>query len=239
MRKNSNSDLQSRLKTRKVLGVGEVDDGECRDVYRSKISQILGHSDHLYMRMSSSLFYWHICNVAFFCLTGLFSILFPQKSVRFELGICGNNSKVVGGDLPSESLAIIRLYGSGVLVFGLVLLRIFPYSDRNNVRYLLFMSGLLFALHSLVSIVSRAPGGCLWLTLVRCVGVLGNAAFYELIGPPVFKKWGVQFWQWCHGGEPDEFDFNLNKPPEATELASNNVNTAFEANHEEQKSKDQ
>lgn len=34
-RKNSNSDLHSRLKTRKVLGVGEIRDD--RDIYRSKV----------------------------------------------------------------------------------------------------------------------------------------------------------------------------------------------------------
>ncbi|RXM97504.1 Tumor protein p53-inducible protein 11 [Acipenser ruthenus] len=41
MKKHSQSDLVSRLKTRKILGVGgEDDDGE---VHRSKISQVLGN----------------------------------------------------------------------------------------------------------------------------------------------------------------------------------------------------
>uniref|UniRef100_A0A8C7DZ25 Tumor protein p53-inducible protein 11 n=1 Tax=Naja naja TaxID=35670 RepID=A0A8C7DZ25_NAJNA len=41
MKKHSQTDLVSRLKTRKILGVGgEDDDGE---VHRSKISQVLGN----------------------------------------------------------------------------------------------------------------------------------------------------------------------------------------------------
>ncbi|CAL1548084.1 unnamed protein product, partial [Lymnaea stagnalis] len=54
-RKHSSGDLHSRLKTRKLLGVGETDDG---DIHRSKLSQILGHSDQLYIRLPYGLRIW-------------------------------------------------------------------------------------------------------------------------------------------------------------------------------------
>ncbi|KAL7645840.1 UNVERIFIED_CONTAM: hypothetical protein RMT77_002737 [Armadillidium vulgare] len=52
-KKHSSSDLLSRLKTRKILGVGETDNG---DIHRSKISQVLGHNEHLYVKLPRG--YW-------------------------------------------------------------------------------------------------------------------------------------------------------------------------------------
>lgn len=61
-RKSSCSDLQSRLKVRKMLGVG--------DTAGSKISQILGHSDHLIFQLPPKLTIWLLLSaVLFSCFT--------------------------------------------------------------------------------------------------------------------------------------------------------------------------
>lgn len=64
-RKGSCGDLQSRLKVRKVLGVGDATGSTCG----SKISQILGESDNLIFNLSPRLATW------LFFKTALFSFL--------------------------------------------------------------------------------------------------------------------------------------------------------------------
>ncbi|KAI8783403.1 tumor protein p53-inducible protein 11 isoform X2, partial [Biomphalaria glabrata] len=68
LRKHSSGDLHSRLKTRKLLGVGETDDG---DIHRSKLSQILGHSDQLYIRLPYGLRIWQLLIAIMFTFYGL------------------------------------------------------------------------------------------------------------------------------------------------------------------------
>ncbi|XP_068202480.1 tumor protein p53-inducible protein 11-like isoform X2 [Palaemon carinicauda] len=55
--KHSSGDLHSRLKTRKILGVGETDNG---DIHRSKISQVLGHNEHLYVKLPRGFWSAHV-----------------------------------------------------------------------------------------------------------------------------------------------------------------------------------
>jgi len=62
-RKSSCSDLQSRLKVRKVLGVGgETSGSTCS----SKISQILGQSDHYVFQLPPKLATWLIIITIYF-----------------------------------------------------------------------------------------------------------------------------------------------------------------------------
>ncbi|CAF1303151.1 unnamed protein product [Didymodactylos carnosus] len=75
-RKNSCGDLQSRLKVRKVLGVGKCgDDG---DIYSSKISQILGHSDHLVYYTPNGLILWLMIMAIVFGSLCVSAAFFPQ-----------------------------------------------------------------------------------------------------------------------------------------------------------------
>jgi len=70
-RKSSCGDLQSRLKVRKVLGVGDTSGSICT----SKIGQILGHSDHLIFQLPPKLATWLLFSTTLFtCFTlmGLF-----------------------------------------------------------------------------------------------------------------------------------------------------------------------
>ena len=65
-RKSSCGDLQSRLKVRKVLGVGDASGSTAS----SKISQILGQSDHLIFQLPPNLATWLIVTTALFsCFT--------------------------------------------------------------------------------------------------------------------------------------------------------------------------
>ncbi|XP_063802158.1 tumor protein p53-inducible protein 11 [Pseudophryne corroboree] len=64
MKKHSQSDLVSRLKTRKILGVGgEDDDGE---VHRSKISQVLGNEIKFAVREPLGLRVWQFLSAVIF-----------------------------------------------------------------------------------------------------------------------------------------------------------------------------
>ncbi|PNJ68526.1 TP53I11 isoform 11 [Pongo abelii] len=64
MKKHSQTDLVSRLKTRKILGVGgEDDDGE---VHRSKISQVLGNEIKFTIREPLGLRVWQFLSAVLF-----------------------------------------------------------------------------------------------------------------------------------------------------------------------------
>ncbi|NWX45196.1 P5I11 protein, partial [Steatornis caripensis] len=64
MKKHSQTDLVSRLKTRKILGVGgEDDDGE---VHRSKISQVLGNEIKFAVREPLGLRVWQLFSAVMF-----------------------------------------------------------------------------------------------------------------------------------------------------------------------------
>ncbi|CAF1385336.1 unnamed protein product [Didymodactylos carnosus] len=69
-------DLQSRLKVRKVLGVGEC--GDNGSIYSSKISQILGHSDHLMYYMPNGLILWLTIMTIVFGLLCISAAFFPR-----------------------------------------------------------------------------------------------------------------------------------------------------------------
>uniref|UniRef100_T1JM64 Tumor protein p53-inducible protein 11 n=1 Tax=Strigamia maritima TaxID=126957 RepID=T1JM64_STRMM len=70
--KHSSGDLHSRLKTRKILGVGEIDNG---DIHRSKISQLLGHNEHLYVKFPRGFWMWHLFSAVIFTVQGLGSLM--------------------------------------------------------------------------------------------------------------------------------------------------------------------
>ncbi|KRY93513.1 Tumor protein p53-inducible protein 11 [Trichinella pseudospiralis] len=95
-RKESLRDLQSRLKTRKVLGVGEIrNEG---DVYRSKISQVLGYWIPAQSQLPRGLQFCH-----YFTLFYLFSsgILLIKHAI---LGYCKSNTEFC---CQNENVAII------------------------------------------------------------------------------------------------------------------------------------
>ncbi|CAG0918628.1 unnamed protein product [Notodromas monacha] len=81
-RKHSSGDLHSRLKTRKLLGVGETDDGE---IHRSKISQLLGHNEHLFLKFPRGFWPATQAQVAAIFVQGLLFVFIPQKAAEYGL----------------------------------------------------------------------------------------------------------------------------------------------------------
>ncbi|CAF1917216.1 unnamed protein product [Rotaria magnacalcarata] len=73
-RKSSCGDLQSRLKVRKVLGVGDA----TGSTSGSKISQILGQSDNLIFNLSPKLATWLFFVATFFSCFSVMGILWPS-----------------------------------------------------------------------------------------------------------------------------------------------------------------
>ncbi|PIO26037.1 hypothetical protein AB205_0215720 [Aquarana catesbeiana] len=83
MKKHSQTDLVSRLKTRKILGVGgEDDDGE---VHRSKISQVLGNEIKFAVREPIGLRVWQFLSALMFTgVAVMVSVLIKQSMMRLE-----------------------------------------------------------------------------------------------------------------------------------------------------------
>ena len=98
-RKSSCGDLQSRLKVRKVLGVGDTAGSICS----SKISQILGQSDHLLFQLPSQLAAWLVLStMSFSCL----SAMVTEETCR-----CVNEKKI-------EVISFLNRVSSGQRVYA-------------------------------------------------------------------------------------------------------------------------
>lgn len=137
--KHSSGDLHSRLKTRKLLGVGETDDG---DVHRSKLSQILGHSDQLYIRLPSGLRLWQIVLAVVFSVLSLWALLFP-----------GHFFKAVY-DMDGSSYTFpIRLYACALICISVIYWSTVQAADRDVIRMVLLSSVIFFTLQSCVMVL--------------------------------------------------------------------------------------
>ncbi|XP_016138712.1 tumor protein p53-inducible protein 11a isoform X1 [Sinocyclocheilus grahami] len=106
MKKHSQTDLVSRLKSRKVLGVGgEDDDGE---VHRSKISQMLGNEMKFAVREPIGLRLWLLISAVLFTSTSLMALAFPSQLYELIFEI-------------TTTRMSIRLYGGALLCISLIL----------------------------------------------------------------------------------------------------------------------
>ncbi|XP_078334995.1 tumor protein p53-inducible protein 11-like isoform X3 [Crassostrea virginica] len=133
-KKHSSGDLHSRLKTRKLLGVGETDDG---DVHRSKLSQILGHSDQLYIRLPPGLRIWQIVMAIIMSTMALWAFIFPQHLF----------TTMYGGEF--ENTLPIRLYGVSLVCLSLMYWYTVNTVDKDMIRLLLLCSITFFTLHTI------------------------------------------------------------------------------------------
>lgn len=123
--KHSSGDLHSRLKTRKILGVGETDNG---DIHRSKISQLLGHNEHLYVKFPRGYWIWHMTMAIIFTTIGITTFLFPDRWNNFPLQEITDDSQL---------RAVTRYFGSTVLAMALLLWSFWGTMDKHVVRTLL------------------------------------------------------------------------------------------------------
>uniref|UniRef100_A0A8D2E0K9 Tumor protein p53-inducible protein 11 n=1 Tax=Theropithecus gelada TaxID=9565 RepID=A0A8D2E0K9_THEGE len=102
MKKHSQTDLVSRLKTRKILGVGgEDDDGE---VHRSKISQVLGNEIKFTVREPLGLRVWQFVSAVLFSGIAIMALAFPDQLY---------DAVFDGAQVTSKTP--IRLYGGALL----------------------------------------------------------------------------------------------------------------------------
>lgn len=166
--KHSSGDLHSRLKTRKLLGVGETDDG---DVHRSKLSQILGHSDQLYIRLPPGLRIWQVAMAIIMTVMALWAFLFPRHlfTTMYE------------GEY--ENTLPIRLYGVALVCLSLMYWYTVNTVDKDMIRLLLLCSILFFTLHTIVSalclpFVSTLCALPLLFLCVRLVCICVSVYFY-------------------------------------------------------------
>lgn len=137
-KKHSSGDLHSRLKSRKLLGVGETDDG---DVHRSKLSQILGHSDQLYVRLPNGLRIWQFVLALLFTVIAAWALIFPQH--LYETAIHAVEHQCI--TLP------IRFYGAALLSLAWVFWSTLHAIDRDVIKTSLLTSIIYFTAHILVT----------------------------------------------------------------------------------------
>ncbi|XP_041472139.1 tumor protein p53-inducible protein 11-like isoform X1 [Lytechinus variegatus] len=135
--KQSSGDLQSRLKTRKLLGVGECEDGS---VPLSKISQILGSDDHYIINMPAGLRLWQVTTAVVFTSVSLLSIFFPVTifNMLFSSG-CGNDAV-----LP------LRLFGAALICLALLFWSSVKSVSRYIIRWTLLAEVLYLSLQVMV-----------------------------------------------------------------------------------------
>ncbi|XP_062868479.1 tumor protein p53-inducible protein 11a [Trichomycterus rosablanca] len=160
MKKHSQTDLVSRLKTRKILGVGgEDDDGE---VHRSKISQMLGNEIKFAVREPIGLRLWIFISALLFTAMSLVSLAFPSQlyEMIFEL---------------STSRISIRLFGGALLSISLILWNGLYTAEKIIIQWTLLTEACYFGVQFLVTTVSLVEMGIL--TTGAALFLLSDALF--------------------------------------------------------------
>ncbi|XP_052270405.1 uncharacterized protein LOC127871481 isoform X2 [Dreissena polymorpha] len=175
-RKHSSGDLHSRLKTRKLLGVGETDDG---DVHRSKLSQILGHSDQLYIRLPNGLRLWLIILSLLISILAVWALLFPSHYFSTMYDVDG-----------STFAFPVRLYACALISIAVMYWSTVQASDRDVIRTILLSSVVFFALQICVLLSCWLP----WLpsshpASVLCSVVLALIARLVIIAMSSYFYW--------------------------------------------------
>ncbi|CAL4058646.1 unnamed protein product, partial [Meganyctiphanes norvegica] len=139
-RKHSSGDLHSRLKTRKILGVGETDNG---DIHRSKISQVLGHNEHLYVKLPKGFWTWHMGVGAAVTLEAALLLLTP--TVAPLLGLAP--------PLPAQETSTVhtRMAGAALAGLGVFIWSVLGTSDKHFARSMLLS---VFTYHLLAAAIT-------------------------------------------------------------------------------------
>ncbi|XP_028307627.1 tumor protein p53-inducible protein 11-like [Gouania willdenowi] len=162
MKKHSQTDLISRLKSRKILGVGgEDDEGE---VHRSKISQMLGNEIKFTVREPIGLRMWILVSAVGFTTMALMALVFPNQ--LYEL--------VFEEELSNTSLSV-RLYGGALLSLALIMWNGLYTAEKVIIQWTLLSEACYFAVQFLVTSF----------TLIE-VGALSNAAVLLLLSRVFF-----------------------------------------------------
>ncbi|XP_027435411.1 tumor protein p53-inducible protein 11 isoform X1 [Zalophus californianus] len=136
MKKHSQTDLVSRLKTRKILGVGgEDDDGE---VHRSKISQVLGNEIKFAVREPLGLRVWQFASAVLFSGIAIMALAFPDQLY---------DAVFDGAQVTSKTP--IRLYGGALLSISLIMWNALYTAEKVIIRWTLLTEACYFGVQFL------------------------------------------------------------------------------------------
>ncbi|XP_053304529.1 tumor protein p53-inducible protein 11 isoform X1 [Spea bombifrons] len=141
MKKHSQTDLVSRLKTRKILGVGgEDDDGE---VHRSKISQVLGNEIKFAVREPLGLRVWQFLSALMFTGIAVMALAFPEQLYE----------AVFDGRAVSSKTST-RLYGGALFSISLILWNSMYTVEKVIIRWTLLTEACYFSIQLIVTTVT-------------------------------------------------------------------------------------
>ncbi|XP_015281626.1 PREDICTED: tumor protein p53-inducible protein 11 [Gekko japonicus] len=174
MKKHSQTDLVSRLKTRKILGVGgEDDDGE---VHRSKISQVLGNEIKFAVREPLGLRVWQFVSAIIFSGVAIMALTFPDQLYDAVFDEESVNSKTP-----------IRLYGGALLSISLIMWNALYTSEKVIIRWTLLTEACYFGIQFLVTTITlvetgQASLGAALLLFSRVLFVCISIYYYYQVG---------------------------------------------------------
>lgn len=182
--KQSSGDLQSRLKTRKLLGVGESEDGS---VPLSKISQILGHDDHYLITFPAGLRLWQVTSAVAFTAIAILAMCFPLG--LFETVFVTSSNQ--------ESILPIRLFGGAITCLALLYWSAIKSVSRHIIRWTLLTEILYLSIQTLVMFCSLLGSGAFSFSsiLVLCLFVMSAAisvhyyASLSMSGSGISTRW--------------------------------------------------
>ncbi|MBN3306716.1 tumor protein p53-inducible protein 11 isoform X2 [Amia ocellicauda] len=146
MKKHSQTDLVSRLKTRKILGVGgEDDEGE---VHRSKISQVLGNEIKFAVREPLGIRVWLLVSAVMFTVVSLMALTFPNQLY----------DAVFNQELTGTKMSI-RLYGGALLSISLVMWNGLYTAEKVIIQWTLLTETCYFGMQFLVTAITLIENG--------------------------------------------------------------------------------
>ncbi|XP_057203595.1 tumor protein p53-inducible protein 11b [Triplophysa rosa] len=174
MKKHSQTDLVSRLKTRKILGVGgEDDDGE---VHRSKISQMLGNEIKFAVREPVGLRLWILFSAVVFTVMALMALVFPNQLYE-----------VVFDQEQTATSVSIRLYGGAILSLSLIMWNGLYTPEKVIIQWTLLSEACYFAIQFLVTSITLVelgslPNAAILLLLSRIFFLTVTLSYYYHLG---------------------------------------------------------
>ncbi|XP_072128167.1 tumor protein p53-inducible protein 11-like [Mobula birostris] len=142
LKKHSQSDLVSRLKSRRILGVGVKDaDGE---FHRSKISQMLGNEFKFDFHEPFGLRHWQFISALAFSAIGILALAFPRTLHGWLFQ-----------EEHSRSCAMnLRFHGGALLSISLILWHAVYTTEKAVVRWALLAQTCYFAVGFLVVLIT-------------------------------------------------------------------------------------
>ncbi|KAJ8406450.1 hypothetical protein AAFF_G00300240 [Aldrovandia affinis] len=174
MKKHSQTDLVSRLKTRKMLGVGgEDDDGE---VHRSKISQMLGNEMKFALREPLGLRGWILISAVISTVMALTALVFPDHLYE-----------TVFEDQLSTTRVSVRLYGGALLSISLIMWNGLYTAEKAIIQWTLLTEACYYGVQFLVMSVifmeiGSVSNGAIIILLSQVLFFIITLTYYYYLG---------------------------------------------------------